>query len=120
MALKVCVAWRAPAWTASCATGISASEWPMLADLAPRRLRNHFHRAGNLRSNRQHTHMPARRLPEALEDFHGRGDQIFPRMHAAPFVAEKRPFEMNAQRTSLRGLFIRRGGGCFNRVGQAF
>ena len=71
------------------------------ANIAPRRFRDHFHRAGNLRCNRQHAHMPACRLPEALEDLERRRDQIFRRMHAAPLVAEKRSLEMNAQRPGL-------------------
>ncbi len=88
------------------------------ADLPPGSLGNHFHGAGNFRSNRQHAHVPARRLPKTVEDFTRRRDQIFRRMHSPPLVAEKRSLEMNAQRASLHGIAIRRGGGCLDRVGQ--
>ena len=71
------------------------------ANIAPRSLRNHAHRAGNFRGNRQHAHMPTRRLPKALEDVNGRRDQIFRRMHSSPLVAQKWSFEMKAQRPSL-------------------
>ena len=90
------------------------------ANISPRRLRDHFHRAGNFRSDGQHPHMPARRLPKTLEDFERRRDQVFRRMHSPALVAEKRSFEVNPQRTSLRRIIVRRGTGCFDRVGQSF
>ncbi len=66
------------------------------ADLSLGRLGYHFHRARNFRRNRQHLHMPARRLPETFEDLDGRCNQIFRRMHSTPLVAEKWSLEMNA------------------------
>jgi len=70
----------------------------MLTQTPRRRLRDHFHRAGNFGCNGEHAHMPASRLPEAVEDRDGRLDQAFRRVHTSPFMAEKRAFEMNAQR----------------------
>ncbi len=65
------------------------------------RFGNHFHRAGNFGSNRQHANVAARGLPEAVEDSDGRCHQVFRRMHSAPLVAQKRSLEMNAQRPGL-------------------
>jgi hypothetical protein len=50
--------------------------------------------------------MPARRLPKAIKDRHGRLKQVLRRMNAAPFVAEKRTFQMNAEGLSLRGIIL--------------
>jgi hypothetical protein len=97
MALNVCVAWRAPASTAFRATENSASECPILThtflcaakaitSIAP----------GKLRSDGHDADMPARRLPHPIENFDRGRDQILRRMNATAFMAEKRPFQVNA------------------------
>ncbi len=83
----------------------------------PRRARfcDHFHRAGDLGRNRQHAHMSASGLPQAVEDRDGGLDQILRGMDSAPLVTEKGAFEMNSQWPRLRGIAV--GLGCsFDRI----
>jgi len=79
------------------------------ADTPPRSLRDYFERTRNFRGNGQHAHVPARRLPETIENLRARIEQELRRMHSPPFVAEKRALQMNAQRLSLDGIAVYAG-----------
>src|SRR5207302_6361928 len=71
------------------------------ANILPRSFGDDFHCAGKLRSDRDHSNVPACSLPEALEDFDARQRQIFRRMYSSTLVAEKWTFQMDAEWPSL-------------------
>ena len=66
-------------------------------DVAVRRFRDHLDRSGKLGRDCHHAHMTARGLPKAFKDLQRGLKKIFRRMDTAPFMTEKRSFEMNAE-----------------------
>src|SRR5438270_5863102 len=72
-------------------------------NFAPRRLRNHFECSGKFRGNGHHADVPASSSPESIKDLQGRLYEIRGRMNAATLVAEKRTFQMNAERQGFHG-----------------
>src|SRR5271155_4847665 len=66
--------------------------------------------------------MSARRLPEAIKDFHRRFKQILRGMHAASFVTEKWSLQVDTERPSLRRITVRglRNLSSLDRVRKAF
>src|SRR5579863_9118473 len=72
------------------------------ANLPPRRFRNHFYGPWKFRSDGQHANVSPGSLPQALKKCDGRQCQVLRSMHTTPRMAEKRPFEMDAERPRLR------------------
>ena len=69
------------------------------ADANPKRccMSDELERAGQLRGDGDEPHRAARRLPEAVKEFHGWSLQILGRMHATLGIGDKRSFQMNTE-----------------------
>ena len=75
-------------------------------NIAPRGFRDHFERSVKFGSDGHHADVTARGLPEAIKNLWCWLDQVLRRMNAAALMAEKRAFEVNAERLSLQVAIV--------------
>ena len=107
IALKVCVACRAPVEIARSVDAKSA--WESRGDAHPARdgSSDYFERTVKFGSDGHHTNAPARGLPKAFERLKPGRQKALGRVNAAASMADERSFEMNPERVGAAGKWSR-------------
>src|SRR5579884_3367190 len=67
---------------------------------------NYFSRAVQFRSNRHHSHMAARRLPQLFESRDAGRNQIFRRMYAPFVMTQEWTLKVNSNRPGSTVIFL--------------